>query len=581
MATHRDKPAIKDVFADLEGSLARLEVLTASPSTTPGGADAKAWAAGLAEHRELIVALRAALARGPAPGSQADAGDPAAEILRALGSVTAAGEDESLSVALGSLMQLTHAQRGFVVLRGADGTLSFPAARTFAALEVGSPGVQISRTILRTALSGEASVVVVDAMADARFGSHKSVQALALRAVLAIPLMIRGRTWGALYLDNPIRAGAFNEQARVSAEQFAKIIGPVLERDFALRELDREHTNRARKLRADFDFACTIGDSDAIVELLGVVARVAPTDAAVLITGETGTGKELIARNIHTNSRRSKAPFLAINCGALASELVESELFGHEKGSFTGANGTRIGRFEAAHGGTLFLDEVGELSSSAQAKLLRVLADGTFQRVGATDTRRAHVRIIAATNKNLEHEVNSGGFRQDLLYRLNVIPLRVPPLRRREGDIALLAKHFVDVFARAHKPKLTGIHPEAMAMLEAYAWPGNVRELANVVERGVILSSGDELGVDALDLARPKSPSIPPPDSQDMKSAVRAYKRRLVERAIGASAGDNAEAARRLGVNPKYLYQLVRDLELSADGSAPSSERESGRAGMS
>jgi Nif-specific regulatory protein len=513
----------------------------------------------LVANRQRLASLQIALER------QGD-------MLRAVAEVTGEEED-SIGVALGSLMNLTHAQRGFIVLRARDGALSFPAARTFAAVDLDQPEGHISRSILRAALHGSSTVAVADALADERFASHGSVKALALRAVLAVPIVTRGETWGAIYLDNPLRAGAFSAEACRSVEQFARIIAPILERDIALKEVDREHDERARKLRVEHDFSDIVGQSDALLEVLTALARIAPTEAVVLIEGETGTGKELLARKIHALSRRAARPFVAINCGALPRELIESELFGHERGAFTGAHGLRLGRFEAANAGTLFLDEVGELSAEAQAKLLRVLSDGTFQRVGSSETRTANVRVIAATNRELTAEVAAGRFRQDLLYRLNVIRLKAPALRERDGDVPLLAHHFLTHFAAEHARPLKRLRPDAIAALEASSWPGNVRELANVIERGVIMSSESEteLALERLDL-QPRALSL---DATDMKSAVKAYKRRLVERALDASEGNNAAAARLLGVHPKYLYQLLRELEVPASSSGPPSARKS------
>ena len=245
-----------------------------------------------------------------------------------------------------------------------------------------------------------------------------------------------------------------------------------------------------------------VGESPAMHRVLDRVARVAATDATVLVTGETGTGKELIARAIHAGSVRAKRPFVRVNCGALTEGLMASELFGHERGSFTGAVERRKGRFELANGGTIFLDEVGELPPALQVALLRVLQEGEFERVGGTETLKTDARVVAATNRNLEEAVREGRFRSDLLFRLNVFPIAMPPLRERKDDIPLIAEHYARQYARKLGKRISGVSPSAMEALLAYPWPGNIRELQNVVERAVILARGSVLGLSDFELPR-------------------------------------------------------------------------------
>ena len=536
--------------------LAALETIAKSPD----GPAIRQWAQG---HFRALVATEQALGRARiALGNDTPPPPPSSRtprlFLQSLEAVASADQADSIGVSLGALLQLTGAQRGFIALREPDGSLSFPAARAFRTLDLSSPEAQVSRSILDVVLRDSDPLVVSDASSDARFEHKKSVQALGLRAVLVVPLVARGKAFGVLYLDNPAQADAFGEPARTATEDFARLIAPILARDLELASLHRRRDQRIAELRERFKLDRILAQSRAMATVMELIGRVAPRDTTVLITGETGTGKELVAEALHANSPRAVEPFVALNCGALPSELVESELFGHERGAFTGATSLRIGRFEAADGGTLFLDEIGEMPLGAQVKLLRVLESGTFERVGATKPRRCDVRVIAATNRDLAAESASGRFRQDLLFRLNVIGLHLPPLREREGDVALLTRAFVDRFARTHATKPPRIEPAALEALAGWRWPGNVRELKNVLERAVVLSDG----VISLDLLPPEIAGCAvATEAENLKVAVRAFKRRFVQRALEDTGGDHAEAAARLGVHPKYIYQLIRDLD--------------------
>ena len=301
-----------------------------------------------------------------------------------------------------------------------------------------------------------------------------------------------------------------------------------------------------------------IGASPAIRRVLDRVARVAATDATVLVTGETGTGKELIARAIHAGSVRAKRPFVRVNCGALTEGLMASELFGHERGSFTGAVERRKGRFELANGGTIFLDEVGELPPALQVALLRVLQEGEFERVGGTETLKTDARVVAATNRNLEEAVREGRFRSDLLFRLNVFPIAMPPLRERKDDIPLIAEHYARQYARKLGTRISGVSPSAMEALLAYPWPGNIRELQNGVERAVILARGSVLGLSDFELPRLGSDSLRP-----ARGGPAGDERRQIEEVLAASRGrvyGPEGAAETLGVPPSTLESRIRRL---------------------
>jgi two-component system response regulator HydG len=305
-----------------------------------------------------------------------------------------------------------------------------------------------------------------------------------------------------------------------------------------------------------------IGSSPVMVELLDMISFVAPTEATVLITGDSGTGKELIASALHNNSSRKKGPFVKVNCAALVENLLESELFGHEKGSFTGADRSRDGKFVQADGGTLFLDEIGETSAAMQVKLLRVLQEHELQRVGGHEVIEVDVRLLAATNRVLEDEVKAGRFREDLYYRLNVVSLHVPSLKERREDVSALAEHFFNLFADKNNRKISGITPGCMDILLHYPWPGNVRELENAMERGVILMRGDYLDEESLPIpiqkwAAQESGAFMESDMHGLPSSLEEAEKLVILKTLDEVDGNKSEAARRLGITRKTLLSKL------------------------
>ncbi len=304
-----------------------------------------------------------------------------------------------------------------------------------------------------------------------------------------------------------------------------------------------------------------VGASKTLRCVLDQTAMVAPTDAVVLIEGETGTGKELIAREIHERSSRRRRPFINLNCAAIPSGLLESELFGHERGAYTGAIGQRIGRFEAANGGTLFLDEVGEIPLELQPKLLRVLQEQEFERLGGSRTIRVDVRVVAATNRDLGRMVDEQRFRDDLYYRLNVFPIQLPPLRERPEDIPALVRYFVDRFARRMNRHIEVVPDDALAAMQRYAWPGNIRELANVIERAVILSAGATLAVPIADLEPVDAPAGRKDDAVTLEQVQRGFIVDALQRANWMVAGPRG-AASRLGIKRTTLHSMMKRLEI-------------------
>lgn len=321
-------------------------------------------------------------------------------------------------------------------------------------------------------------------------------------------------------------------------------------------------------LREEADRASTcdeiVGTSAALQSVLSLVSKVAPTDAGVLVTGETGTGKELVARAIHRRSRRSSRAFVSVNCAAIPRDLIASELFGHEKGSFTGAVQRRLGRFELAEGGTIFLDEVGDLPPETQVALLRVLQEREFERVGGTRSIQTNVRVVAATNRNLQEAIAAGTFRSDLFYRLNVFPIELPPLRERREDVPLLVEYFINRCSTNVGKNIRGINKKSLEVLQSYPWPGNIRELQNVVERSVILCETENFSVDETWLSRQSLPTEPN-DQSDLSQKLIAQEKKMIEAALQETGGQVfglSGAAAKPGVPRSTLESKIRSLKI-------------------
>ena len=339
----------------------------------------------------------------------------------------------------------------------------------------------------------------------------------------------------------------------------------VIERAQEYVELKRENFVLKNQLKKKYRFENMIGDSLQMNKVFRIIEKVADTDSTVLILGESGTGKELVARAIHYHSRRRDKPLIPVNCGAIPEELLESELFGHEKGAFTNAIRTRIGRFELANGGTIFLDEIAEMSPHLQVKLLRVLQEQEFERLGGTKTIKCDIRIIAATNKNLDKLVQEEAFREDLYYRLKVIPIELPPLRDRRSDIPLLVHHFVEDISELRKKKIRGVHKDVVKALSNYEWIGNVRELENVIERMIILSEDDFLTVDDLPEKIRSTPtsdamanSLVPDEGLSLSHAVNEYERQLIIHALEKADWVKNRAAKLLNMNRTTLVEKIK-----------------------
>ena len=397
---------------------------------------------------------------------------------------------------------------------------------------------------------------------DVRMAEMSGIEALKLIKEYnpAIPILIMTAYSSVESAVEALKAGAYDYLTKPLDFDVLKL---TIERALDHTSLRAENLSLKEKLRSSYDLANIIGKSEPMKELIEMVAMVAPSEATALITGESGTGKELIARSIHYNSGRKEGPLVTVNCAALTENLLESELFGHEKGAFTGADRRREGRFMQANKGTIFLDEIGEMSSVMQAKLLRVIQDREIQRVGSDFTLKVDVRILAATNRDLQEDVSAGKFREDLYYRLNVVTIRVPPLRERVEDIPLLAQHFLETYARKNKKRIKGFTPLAMDMFLKYDWPGNVRELENAVERAVILGPGDYISEKELPLsiakAYPHGEELdrPPAVSKEPQSLEEAEKEAVLA-ALKVAGGNKSETARLLGITRKTLHKKLQ-----------------------
>jgi|SRR5579871_1298665 len=424
-----------------------------------------------------------------------------------------------------------------------------------------APQIRIPRSILRQVVQDRVSIRSNDVMTGGDVAATESVLAARISSVLAVPLVRFDRVIGAIYLDTDDPAVRFEEDHLQLLTGIAGTAAGALETALYVEDLENEN----RQLKADANIAGEMaGTSPRMQEVYRFIAKVAPTSSTVLIFGESGTGKELVARAIHRNSPRSGKRFAAINCAALTETLLESELFGHEKGAFTGAIAQKKGKLEEAEGGTVFLDEVGEMALPLQAKLLRVLQEREFERVGGTRAIRADIRLVAATNRILKEAVAKGIFREDLFYRLNVVSITLPPLRERREDLPILVKHFLSKHGQKSTRRILGCSEEALACLKNHDWPGNVRELENTIERAVVLGSTELILPDDLPESIVENAGTEEAANTKFHETIRQMKRQLVLKALEQAAGNCPEAAKMLGLHPNNLYRLMKTLDIRA-----------------
>ena len=413
-----------------------------------------------------------------------------------------------------------------------------------------SPALSFSHEIVQRAQWEQSAVMFAEASGTNSAGN-----------VVCVPLLGVQRTVGVLYLTSSGDNQKFGDDHIHFLNSAASIAAVTLENLLALESLKAEN----RRLRAELDpLEGMVGDGKAMRLLSGMINKVAHGDSTVLIRGESGTGKEVVSRAIHAASPRADKPFIAINCAAIPDALLESELFGHEKGSFTGAVSMKKGKLEVAEDGTILLDEIGELAPTMQAKLLRVLQQREFERVGGTRPIKLHARVLAATNKDLEAAIKRSEFRQDLYFRLNVVSVAVPALRKHREDIPLLAIYFATKYAQKCNRPFKGITSEARALLMNYDWPGNIRELENAIEHAIVLGASDEIRPEDLPEALLEQPAGKS-DGTKYHAAISDLKKRLIRDALAEANGSYTDAAKILGVHPNYLHRLIRNLEMKAE----------------
>ena len=422
--------------------------------------------------------------------------------------------------------------------------------------------IQVSKTVIDQCLNEPVSILCNDITENAAFQAAESLAASSVRSILCVPLMVFERIIGVIYVDNSNPAQVFDQDHLQLLTGIAEIAARPLENARYIENLKLENQRLLDRLDENNQM---IGDSEKMKEVFGLIARIAPTESTVLILGESGTGKELAARAIHLNSERRNKPFVAINCATLTDNFLESELFGHERGAFTGAVNAKIGQFELADGVTIFLDEIGELSLNLQAKLLRVLQEREITRLGGLRPKKINIRILAATNRNLGESVHKDIFREDLYYRLNVISVRMPSLRERPEDLPSLVHHFIGKYNDRCKRNIKGISAEANLCLRKHRWAGNVRELENAIERAIILTQNEMITIDDLpDTIANRSGHPDHVDDQSMdgttlRAAVFAAKKKIIQDALKESNGHVSAAAKNLAIHPNNLHRLIKE----------------------
>jgi len=484
--------------------------------------------------------------------------------------MTSRSVDELLEALLDDIIEITGAGRGVVLLvdpsEGEPGQPRVRAARNVKRDALVDGTGALSDSIVRQVIETRRPIIVSDALTDTTFGKSESVIALKLSSVMCVPLLNQGDVIGALYVGNDQIKSLFNRKQLDLLTILAAQASLILQNAMLVTALRADKEKLSAEL-SQKHFGEIIGSCPSMMEVFRKLQRVATTDISVLITGETGTGKELIARELHRSSHRVRGPFVTVNCGAIPENLMESEMFGHVKGAFTGAIASRPGKFQQADTGTLFLDEVGELTPQLQVKLLRAIQERTVTRVGDSRSEKCDIRIVAATNRNLEEMIKTGEFREDLYYRLNVVNLWLPPLRERGDDLNIIAKSLLAKYAEELKSPVRGFSPQALAAIRKYPWPGNVRQLENRLKKALVLCERNLLGPEDFDLGGQETLTIVP-----LEKAKEEFQRKYVLEVLERNNGNRTQTARDLGVDPRTIFRYLERESQAMPSQAPGAE---------
>jgi transcriptional regulator with GAF, ATPase, and Fis domain len=462
--------------------------------------------------------------------------------------------NDLLNELMDSVIEITSADKGFLILMEGE-QLDVKVARNLKRENIADALSQLSDSIVAKVIETRRAVVISDAMNDDEFSSSQSIIKLRLTSVICVPLLERGNLIGIIYVGNDSVVDLFQDETMRVLTVFAAQASLIISNAMLMNELKVDNQQLSRRLE-ELAFGEIVGTSRPMQEVFRKVDKVASTDISVLITGETGTGKELIAREIHRRSPRRDLPFVTINCGAIPENLLESELFGHVKGSFTGAVANKAGKFQAADGGTLFLDEIGEMPLNLQVKILRAIQEKVVVKVGDTRPEAVDIRILAATNRELEEEIRHARFREDLYYRLNVVNLHLPPLRERGDDIPVIARYLLSRYSKEYDTRVKGFSPNAAVAIRKYDWPGNIREMENRLKKAIVLAEGNLIGPDDLGLSGDALPSI-----LSLAAAKEKFQRDYINEVLALNNGNRTKTARDLGVDPRTIFRHLEKEE--------------------
>ncbi|MFH2006316.1 MAG: sigma 54-interacting transcriptional regulator [bacterium] len=462
-----------------------------------------------------------------------------------------------LETLMDTVIEITSADKGFLILTEGE-NLSVKVARNLKKENILNAVDQFSDSIVAKVIEARKPLIVSDAFNDDEFSSSKSVMNLKLSSVMCVPLLERGNLLGLIYVGNDNVIDLFDDGNLNVLTVFSAQASLLIRNALLVSELRMDNESLTERIEK-ITFGDIIGSCEAMQDIYRRIRKIAGTDVSVLITGETGTGKELIAREIHRRSNRASGPFITINCGAIPENLLESELFGHVKGSFTGAVATKEGRFQSAGGGTLFLDEIGEMPLQLQVKILRALQERTVIKVGGNKPEQVDIRIITATNRVLEEEIKGGRFREDLYYRLNVVNIHLPPLRDRGEDVVLIAKYLLGKYVQEYDSSPRGFSPNAAIAMKKFDWQGNIRQMENHIKKAVILSDKVLLGPEDLGLTADAIDSVLP-----LSLAKEDFQRRYINEVLARNNGNRTKTARDLGVDPRTIFRhLEKEEELA------------------